>query len=139
DSFHRELGHVMWDLCGMARNEAGLKKALERIPELRAEFHDNVRVAGSGTELNAELEKAGRVSDFLEFAETMCRDALARDESCGGHFREEHQTEDGEAVRDDERFAHAAVWEYKGPDAEPVRHQEPLEFQEVALATRSYK
>jgi succinate dehydrogenase / fumarate reductase flavoprotein subunit len=139
DSFHRELGHVMWDKCGMARNEAGLKEALARIPELRAEFHGNVRVAGSGAELNAELEKAGRVADFLEFAETMCRDALARDESCGGHFREEHQTEDGEAVRNDRDFCHVAVWEHAGEGKAPVRHVEPLEFENVKLATRSYK
>jgi succinate dehydrogenase / fumarate reductase flavoprotein subunit len=139
DSFHRELGHLVWEHCGMARNEAGLKEALERIPALRQEFWENVRVSGGGRELNQTLEKAGRVADFLEFAETLCRDALVRDESCGGHFREEHQTEDGEAVRNDKKFTHVAVWEYRGEGREPARHEEPLKFEEVELATRSYK
>jgi succinate dehydrogenase / fumarate reductase flavoprotein subunit len=139
DSFHRELGKLVWDRCGMARNDAGLREALRRIPEVREEFGRNLRVVGSGEELNVTLEKAGRVADFLEFAELMCRDALARDESCGGHFREEHQTEDGEAVRDDARFQHVAVWEWTGEGREPVRHVEPLVFEEVKPTTRSYK
>ncbi len=139
DHFHRELGRLMWDKCGMARNAAGLEEALVRIPELREEFWSDVRIPGGDTEFNMELEKAGRVADFLEFGETMCRDALTRDESCGGHFREEHQTPDGEAVRDDANFAHAAVWEHNGPDAEPTRHVEPLSYENVELAIRSYK
>ena len=139
DSFHRELGKLMWDKCGMARNAAGLKEALERIPALREEFWNDVRVPGSGESFNQELEKAGRVADFLEFGELMCRDALVRDESCGGHFREEHQTEDGEAKRDDENFAHVTAWEHKGVDNAPVEHREELAFEEVKLAVRSYK
>jgi succinate dehydrogenase / fumarate reductase flavoprotein subunit len=139
DSFHRELGKLMWDYCGMARNASGLKQALGRIPELRAEFWRNVNVPGSDTELNQALEKAGRVADFLELAELMCLDALHREESCGGHFREEFQTEDGEALRDDEHFAYVAAWEYQGPNASPQLHQEPLEFEYVHLAQRSYK
>ncbi len=139
DSFHKELGKIVWDDCGMARNEAGLKRALSRVPEIREEFWRNLRVLGNGESLNVTLEKAGRVADFLEFAELLCRDALARDESCGGHFREEHQTEDGEAVRDDARFQHAAVWEWTGEGKEPVRHVEPLAFEEVKPTTRSYK
>ncbi len=139
DSFHRELGALMWEKCGMARDRAGLEAALARIPELRQEFWRNVRVLGDNESLNQSLEKAGRVADFLEFAELMCRDALIREESCGGHFRLEYQTPEGEALRDDERFAHVAVWEYRGPDQEPVRHIEPLEFEFVELATRSYK
>lgn len=139
DSFHVELGRLMWDHCGMARNAEGLKTALKRIPELRAEFWENVRVPGSAADLNQSLEKAGRVADLLEFAEVMCHDALTRDESCGGHFREEHVTEDGEARRDDDQFAHAAVWEFKGVDQAPVRHVEPLVFENVPLSQRSYK
>jgi succinate dehydrogenase / fumarate reductase flavoprotein subunit len=139
DSFHRELGRIMWDRCGMARNAAGLREALARIPELREEFWRNLNVPGSDAELNQALEKAGRVADFLELGELMCRDALHREESCGGHFREEHQTEDGEARRDDERFAYVAAWEYAGPDAEPRLHREPLGFEYVHLAQRSYK
>jgi succinate dehydrogenase / fumarate reductase flavoprotein subunit len=138
DSFHKELGKIMWDYCGMARNKAGLEKALQRIPELRQEFWKNVTVLGEGESLNQSLEKAGRVADFLEFGELMCLDALQREESCGGHFREEYQ-EDGEAKRDDERFAHAAVWEYMGDDKAPKRHVEQLQFENVKLATRSYK
>jgi succinate dehydrogenase / fumarate reductase flavoprotein subunit len=138
DALHRELGRVMWNQCGMARTAAGLKEALARIPELRERFWREIRIPG-GPEINQELEKAGRVADFLEFAELMCRDALERDESCGGHFREEHQTPDGEARRDDARFAHVAVWEYGGPDAAPRRHTEPLAFENVQLAQRSYK
>jgi succinate dehydrogenase / fumarate reductase flavoprotein subunit len=139
DSFHRELGRIMWDKCGMARNAAGLREALERIPALREEFWRKVNVPGSDTELNQALEKAGRVADFLELGELMCRDALHREESCGGHFREEHQTEDGEARRDDERFAYVAAWEYAGPDRPQQLHKEPLEFEYVHLAQRSYK
>jgi succinate dehydrogenase / fumarate reductase flavoprotein subunit len=139
DSFHRELGRIMWDKCGMARNAAGLTEALARIPELREEFWRNVNVPGSDAELNQALEKAGRVADFLELGELMCRDALHREESCGGHFREEYQTEDGEARRDDERFAYAAAWEYTGDLAVPRLHKEPLDFEYVHLAQRSYK
>jgi succinate dehydrogenase / fumarate reductase flavoprotein subunit len=139
DSFHRELGKVMWDYCGMARNESGLKKALERIPEIRAEFWENVNVPGSGSELNQSLEKAGRVADYLEFAELMCLDALNRTESCGGHFREESQTPDGEALRDDENFCYVAAWEHAGEGKAPVMHKESLNFENVALSQRSYK
>ena len=138
-SFHMELGKIMWEYCGMARNEAGLKKALERIPALREEFWQDVRVPGQKEGLNPELERAGRVADFLEFAEMMCYDALDRDESCGGHFRTEHQTDDGEAKRDDERFAHVSVWEHTGEGARPEKHVEPLHYEEVHFATRSYK
>jgi succinate dehydrogenase flavoprotein subunit len=139
DSFHRELGKLMWDKCGMSRSAAGLKQALSVIPELRAAFWRDVNVPGSDTELNQALEKAGRVADFLELAELMCLDALHREESCGGHFREEFQTEDGEALRDDERFAYVAAWEYKGPSLSAELHKEPLEFEYVHLAQRSYK
>jgi len=139
DAFHRELGKLMWDNCGMARSAAGLRTNLEKIPALREEFWQNVNVPGSGEELNQSLEKAGRVVDFLEFAELLCRDALHREESCGGHFRVEHQTEDGEARRDDERFCYVAAWEYQGVDKAPVLHKEPLEFENVHLSTRSYK
>ena len=138
DSFHRELGQVMWQHCGMARTAAGLRTALARIPELREQFWREVRVAGGGEELNQSLEKAGRVADFLEFAELMCLDALHREESCGGHFREEYQ-EDGEAKRNDADFAYVAAWEYTGPGSAPRLHKEPLVFENVALATRSYK
>jgi succinate dehydrogenase / fumarate reductase flavoprotein subunit len=139
DSFHRELGAMMWDKAGMSRNAAGLNECLRRIPELREQFHKDVRVLGNGEDLNVSLEKAGRVADFLEFAELLCRDALDREESCGGHFREEHQTPDGEARRDDERFCHASVWEWTGNPAAPALHKEPLAFENVHLATRSYK
>jgi succinate dehydrogenase / fumarate reductase, flavoprotein subunit len=139
DSFHRELGKLLWDKCGMARNASGLNDALRRIPELRDEFWHNVNVPGSDAELNQGLEKAGRVADFLELGELMCRDALHREESCGGHFREEHQTEDGEAQRDDEHFAYVAAWEYCGPNQAQRLHQEPLQFEHVHLAQRSYK
>ena len=137
-SFHRELGKIMWDECGMSRNAQGLAKALRRIPALREEFWQDVRVHGTGAELNQSLEMAGRVADFLELGELMCRDALAREESAGCHFREEHQTPDGEAKRDDERFCHVAVWEYAGADATPLRREEPLVFDDVHLTTRSY-
>jgi succinate dehydrogenase / fumarate reductase flavoprotein subunit len=139
DSFHRELGQILWEDCGMARNATGLKRALARIPELREEFWRNVNVPGSDTELNQALEKAGRVADFLEFAELMCTDALHREESCGGHFREEFQTADGEAQRDDARFAYAAAWEFRGVGNAPVLCKEPLTFEHVALTQRSYK
>jgi len=139
DSFHRALGKIVWDKVGLARNAKGLTEAIEEIRELRAEFWENVKVPGSGEELNQELEKAARVADFLELAELMARDALTREESCGGHFREEYQTEEGEALRDDEKFQHVAVWEYKGDDAEPVRHVEPLVFEKVKPTKRSYK
>ncbi|MDO8502967.1 MAG: fumarate reductase/succinate dehydrogenase flavoprotein subunit [Gemmatimonadaceae bacterium] len=139
DSFHRELGHIMWSYCGMARNEAGLKKALELIPVLRDEFWRNVNVPGSDAQLNQALEKAGRVADFMELAELMCRDALHRTESCGGHFREESQTPDGEALRDDEHFAYVAAWEYAGEGQAPILNKEPLVFENVKLSQRSYK
>jgi succinate dehydrogenase / fumarate reductase flavoprotein subunit len=139
DSFHRELGALMWDRAGMARNAEGLQDVVARLPALREQFWTDVRVVGGGEELNAQLEHAGRVADFLEFAELLARDALDRDESCGGHFREEHQTPDGEAVRDDSRYCHVSVWEHGGDGAAPVRHKEPLSFENVPLATRSYK
>jgi succinate dehydrogenase / fumarate reductase flavoprotein subunit len=139
DHYHRELGKVLWDNCGMARSEQSLTKALSEIPAIRDEFHKNVRVLGEGESFNQSLERAGRVSDFLEFAELMCLDALHRKESCGGHFREEYQTPDGEALRDDEKFAYAAAWEFTGVGKEPVLHKEPLVFENVHLATRSYK
>jgi succinate dehydrogenase / fumarate reductase flavoprotein subunit len=139
DSFHRELGKIMWDKCGMARNEAGLKEALKRIPELREEFWQNLVVPGSGAELNQSLERGLRVADFLEFAELMCYDALQRNESCGGHFREEYQTEDGEAKRNDEDYCYVAAWEHTGVGNTPTLHKEPLSFENVHLATRSYK
>jgi succinate dehydrogenase / fumarate reductase, flavoprotein subunit len=141
DSFHRELGLLLWDKCGMARNAAGLSEALARIPALREEFWQDVRVPGDGEEFNQSLERAGRVADFLEFAELMCTDALTRDESCGGHFREEHQTPDGEALRDDENFADVFAWEYQGNGsvAPPKLHREPLVFETVELTQRSYK
>jgi succinate dehydrogenase / fumarate reductase flavoprotein subunit len=138
-SFHRELGQVMWEYCGMARNQTGLEKALRRIPELREEFWRDVNVLGDNEELNQSLEKAGRVADFLEFGELLCLDALQRRESCGGHFREEFQTPDGEAKRDDEHFCHVAVWEHQGPGQAPARHTEPLQFEYVHPETRSYK
>jgi succinate dehydrogenase flavoprotein subunit len=139
DAFHRELGALLWEDCGMARNAAGLQRALGRIPEIRDEFWRNVNVPGSDAELNQALEKAGRVADFLEFAELMCTDALHRDESCGGHFREEHQTPDGEAMRDDARFAYVAAWEYCGAGNAPKLAKEPLAFENVPLSQRSYK
>lgn len=137
--FHRELGKVMWDYCGMGRNEAGLKKALERVPKIREEFWQNLTVTGSAEDLNIVLEKALRVADFLEFAEILLWDALERKESCGAHFREEYQYPDGEAKRDDENFTHVAAWEFTGVGNKPNRHIEPLEFENVKLAVRSYK
>jgi succinate dehydrogenase / fumarate reductase flavoprotein subunit len=138
-SFHRELGRIMWEYCGMGRNRKGLETALGKIPALREEFWKNVTVLGEDRELNQALEHAGRVGDFLELAELICLDALEREESCGGHFREEYQTEDGEALRDDQKFCHVAAWEYQGSGRKPVRHVEPLQFESVHLAQRSYK
>ena len=139
DKFHRKLGKLMWDFCGMSRDRQGLRAALEKIPALRQEFWEDVRVLGTNEELNPSLEKAGRVADFLELAELMCRDALERDESCGSHFRIEHQTPEGEALRNDEDFSYVAVWEYKGEDVTPVQHREPLNFEFVTPTQRSYK
>jgi succinate dehydrogenase / fumarate reductase flavoprotein subunit len=138
DSFHKELGRIMWDNCGMSRSEDGLKKALEQIPKLRDEFWSNVKIPGSAAGINPELEKAGRVADFLELGELMCRDAFERKESCGGHFREDSQV-DGEAKRDDENFCYVAAWEYKGMGKTPELHKEELKFENIKLATRSYK
>jgi succinate dehydrogenase / fumarate reductase flavoprotein subunit len=139
ESFHRELGLIMWDQCGMARSEQSLARALKRIPALRQEFWENANVPGENESLNVSLERAGRVADFLEFGELMCMDALTRNESCGGHFREEYQTPDGEALRNDDDFAHVAAWEYQGANKAPVRHVEPLIYENVKLSTRSYK
>jgi succinate dehydrogenase / fumarate reductase, flavoprotein subunit len=141
DSFHRELGKTMWELCGMSRNATGLKKALETIPQIREQFWKEVVVptTGDAVAFNQELEKAGRVADFVELAELICIDALHRNESCGGHFREEYQTPDGEAKRDDEHFAYAAAWEYGGEGKAPILNKEPLTFEAVHLSQRSYK
>jgi succinate dehydrogenase / fumarate reductase flavoprotein subunit len=139
DSFHRELGLLLWELCGMTRSAKSLERALKRIPTLRAEFWQNVNVPGENEEMNQALEKAGRVADFFELGELMCLDALERRESCGGHFREEYQTPDGEALRDDANFAHVAAWEFTGDETKPRRHVEPLHYENVHLATRSYK
>jgi succinate dehydrogenase / fumarate reductase flavoprotein subunit len=136
---HRELGQLLWNDVGMARNEAGLRQTLERIPVLRDEFWQNVSVPGPKNNLNKNLEYAGRVADYLEFAEVLTLDALHRTESCGGHFREESQTPDGEALRDDTNFAYAAAWEFKGVGKEPVLHKEPLLFEYVKPSQRSYK
>jgi succinate dehydrogenase / fumarate reductase flavoprotein subunit len=139
DSYHRELGKILWEYCGMARNQQGLKLALGKIPELREQYWRDVKVLGTGDELNQSLEKAGRVADFFELAELMCLDALERKESCGGHFREEYQTPEGEAARDDENFSYAAAWEFKGVGSAPALHKEPLNFEYVHPAQRSYK
>jgi len=139
DDFHKELGQLMWENCGMARTKEGLEEALEKIPKIREEFWKNVNVPGSADDLNQALEKANRVADFMEFAELMVKDALHRSESCGGHFREESQTEEGEAMRDDETFCYVGAWEFKGLDQEPELHKEMLEFDEVKLTQRSYK
>lgn len=138
-SFHKRLGQIIWDKCGMARDKAGLTEAIRAIQQLRKEFWSNVRVVGEADALNPELERAGRVADFIEFGELMCRDALMREESCGGHFRVEYQTAEGEAMRDDETFHFVGVWEYKGDQIDPVLHKEKLVYEEVELATRSYK
>ncbi|ABA87705.1 succinate dehydrogenase/fumarate reductase, flavoprotein subunit [Syntrophotalea carbinolica DSM 2380] len=137
--FHRELGHIMWENVGMARSASSLTEALDRIPALRNEFWENVKIPGTGQQFNQELEKAGRVADFLEFGELLARDALQREESCGGHFRTEHQTADGEALRNDADYAHVAAWQHKGADQTPELHKEPLTFENVELAVRSYK
>ncbi len=135
----KSLGTLVWNDCGMARSEEGLREALARIPELREEFWSNLRIVGTGEELNQSLEKANRISDFLELAELMCVDALDRKESCGGHFRVESQTTEGEAKRDDTNFAYTAAWEWKGADQAPALHKEPLAFEYVPLSQRSYK
>jgi len=139
DLFHRELGLLMWNNCGMARSDASLREALTRIPQIREEFWSNLRVLGQGSELNQSLEKAGRVADFIEFAELLCTDALNRTESCGGHFRVESQTPDGEAKRNDKDFCYVAAWEYAGHGKSPTLHKEPLAFENVHLTERSYK
>jgi len=139
DTFHRELGRLLWDRCGMSRRREGLEQAIGAVQELRERFWKDVFVGGRGEDLNQALEKAGRVADFMEFAELMCEDALHREESCGGHFREEYQTADGEAKRDDSRFSYVAAWEWKGAGAAPQLHKEPLAFEHVHLAQRSYK
>jgi succinate dehydrogenase / fumarate reductase flavoprotein subunit len=138
DSFHRELGHILWDHCGMARTGDGLRKALEAIPAVKERFYSDLRITGTGEELNQSLEKAGRIADFFELAELMCRDALDRAESCGGHFREESQTKDGEARRDDENYCHVSAWQWQGEGKEPVLHKEPLVFEYVKPSFRSY-
>jgi succinate dehydrogenase / fumarate reductase flavoprotein subunit len=150
DSFHRELGNIMWDKCGMARSSEGLNEALAKIPQIREEFWNNVMIPGSGDHTNMELEKAGRVADFIEFGEMMCYDALNREESCGGHFRSEHQffesdpevqsgsTQAGEAKRHDDEFSYVACWEFKGTDQAPALHKEPLVYETVKASIRSY-
>jgi succinate dehydrogenase / fumarate reductase flavoprotein subunit len=139
DELHRHLGKVMWDKCGMARNEAGLKQAISEIRAIREEFWKDVKVVGSDGDLNQTLEKANRVADFMELGELMCQDALMRAESCGGHFREEYQTPEGEALRDDEHFSFVSAWEYKGQGIDPELHKEPLTFEYVKPSQRSYK
>ena len=139
DHFHKRLGKVMWEKCGMARNAKGLQEGIEEIRKIREDFWTNVRVPGKPNELNQELEKAGRVADFLELGELMCKDALHRNESCGGHFREEYQTEEGEALRDDENFAYVAAWEWTGQPGNDVLHKEELKFEALKLSQRSYK
>jgi succinate dehydrogenase flavoprotein subunit len=139
DSFHKELGRVMWDFCGMERSEEGLRKALTRIRELKKEYWSDVKVLGRNDELNQALERAGRVADFFELGELMCIDALVRRESCGGHFRVESQTPDGEAMRNDDEFAYVSAWEFGGDDGRPILHKEPLVYEYVELKQRSYK
>ncbi len=139
DSFHRQLGNIMWEHCGMSRNESGLRQAIGEIQSLREEFWKDARVAGVNEEFNVSLERAGRVADFLEFAEVLCYDALEREESCGAHFREEHQSTEGEAKRNDDGFTHVSAWEYQGIGKKPTEHRERLDFENVALTTRSYK
>jgi len=139
DSFHRELGRIMWDYCGMERTDEGLRKAITQIRELRAEFWSDVKVLGVNEQLNQTLERAGRVADFLELGELMCIDALQRRESCGGHFRAESQTEEGEALRHDDEFAYVSAWEHAGDGSKPVLHKEPLVYEYVELKQRSYK
>jgi succinate dehydrogenase / fumarate reductase flavoprotein subunit len=139
DSFHRELGKLMWDYCGMSRSEKGLQQVIQKIRGLREEFWQNVKVPGSGNSLNQNLEQAGRVADFLEFGELLALDALTRRESCGGHFREEYQTKDNDTLRDDANFSHVAAWQFAGENQDPVRHAEPLTFHDVQPVQRSYK
>jgi succinate dehydrogenase / fumarate reductase flavoprotein subunit len=139
DSIHKELGLVMWDFVGMARNKEGLEQAIEKIANIKKEFYSNVRIPGSGEGMNVELEKASRLADFIDIGDLMARDALNREESCGGHFREEYQTEEGEAMRQDDKFAYAACWEYKGEDKAPEMHKEDLTFEVVKVAQRNYK
>jgi succinate dehydrogenase / fumarate reductase, flavoprotein subunit len=139
DWYHRELGRIMWDHCGMERSAEGLEKALSEIPALKQEFETDVRVLGSADTLNASLEKVQRVADFFELAELMCRDALVRAESCGGHFRVESQTPDGEAQRDDDNFSHVSAWEWSGEPGDPIEHREQLQFDNVQPTQRSYK
>lgn len=139
DEIHKELGLIMWENVGMSRNQAGLETALEEIPRLKQEFWKNIKITGQAHDLNPELEKAGRLADFLEFGELMALDALNRRESCGGHFRDEYQTEDNEALRDDANFTNVSAWQYKGEDQKPVLHEEKLNFENVELTTRSYK
>jgi succinate dehydrogenase / fumarate reductase flavoprotein subunit len=139
DHYHRKLGAVLWDHCGMARDKEGLTKALSMIPEIREEFHNNVYIPGTGEELNQSLERAGRVADFLEFAEVMVLDALEREESCGCHLREESQTEEHEAKRDDVQYSHVSVWEHMGKEKQPAMHKELLQFENVTPSQRSYK
>jgi succinate dehydrogenase / fumarate reductase flavoprotein subunit len=139
ESFHKRLGKIMWDKCGMARSEEGLKEAIQQIRTLRQEFYTNIRVPGSAFEYNPELEKAGRVADFIELGELMCIDALQRGESCGGHFREEHQTEDGEALRHDNKYMYVSAWEFKGVDHEPALHKEELNYEVIKPSQRNYK
>ena len=139
DEYHKELGLIMWDYCGMSRNAAGLKTAKDKLKTLEGEFWQNLKMVGTNNELNQTLEKTLRVADYLEMSQLMVEDALQRNESCGCHFREEHQTEEGEAKRDDENYAHVAVWEYKGKNKPEIRHQENLEFKEVKPSQRSYK
>ncbi|MFA6593220.1 MAG: FAD-binding protein, partial [Bacteroidales bacterium] len=139
DSIHKRLGHLMWEYVGMARSEDGLKKGIEEIKKLREEFYKNVFVPGSNDEFNQELEKALRLEDFFEIGELMARDALNRNESCGGHFRIEYQTPDGETMRDDEHYMYVAAWEYAGEGTDPVLHKEPLSYENIKIATRNYK
>jgi succinate dehydrogenase / fumarate reductase flavoprotein subunit len=139
DSFHRELGKLVWEHCGMGRTAEGLKQALAKIPELREQYWKDVRVLGDGDEFNQSLEKAGRVGDFFELAELMCRDALERNESCGGHFREECQTPEGEALRNDAEYSYVSAWEFRGAGNAPALNKEPLEFEYVHPSQRSYK
>ena len=139
DQIHKELGRLLWDNCGMARNRQNLEQALAELPELQEKFWNNVYIPGTGKELNQSLERAGRVADFLEFAEMFIRDALQREESCGCHLREESQTEDHEAKRDDANYCHVSAWEYKGSKQPPVMHKEKLTFENVSLSQRSYK
>jgi succinate dehydrogenase / fumarate reductase flavoprotein subunit len=139
DSYHKELGHIMWEYCGMERSEEGLRKAIDMIRELKADFWSNLKVLGTADDLNQSLEKAGRVADFLELGELMCIDALNRRESCGGHFRAESQTEDGEALRHDDQFAYVAAWEFTGDGGTPVLHKEDLIYTAIEMKQRSYK